>query len=87
MRQNGQRPSLIRATVSAGFEITINEFFGGTISTNALSWLPLLKQYWNRFSDWLPRIDGIIKSVVSRSPPHFGRRWMVAGHGRNFRRH
>jgi hypothetical protein len=49
--------------------LTINEFFGGTLSANALSWLPLLKQYWNRFSDWLPRIDGIIKSVVSRSPP------------------
>ena len=40
--------------------LTINEFFGGTLSANALSWLPLLKQYWNRFSDWLPRIDGII---------------------------
>jgi hypothetical protein len=49
---------------------TINEFFGGTLSANALSWLPLLKQYWNRFSDWLPRIDRIIRSVVSRSPPH-----------------
>jgi hypothetical protein len=50
--------------------VTINEFFGGTLSANALSWLPLLKQYWNRFSDWLPRIDRIIRSVVSRSPPH-----------------
>jgi hypothetical protein len=50
--------------------ITINDFFGGTLSTNALSWLQLLKQYWNRFSDWLPRIDRIIRSVVSRSPPH-----------------
>ena len=50
--------------------ITINDFFGGTLSTNALSWLPLLKQYWNRFSNWLPRIDRVIRSVVSRSPPH-----------------
>jgi hypothetical protein len=49
--------------------VTINEFFGGTLSANALSWLPLLKQYWNRFSDWLPRIDRVIRSVVSRSPP------------------
>ena len=59
--------------------VTINEFFGGTLSTNALSWLPLLKQYWNRFSGWLPRIDRIIRSVVSRSPPHSDAagRWKV----------
>jgi hypothetical protein len=50
--------------------LTINEFFDGTLNTNALSWLPLLKQYWNRFSDWRPRIDRILKSVVSRPPPH-----------------
>jgi transposase len=50
--------------------LTINEYFGGTLNTNALSWLPLLKQYWNRFSNWRPRIDRIIRSVVSRSPPH-----------------
>jgi hypothetical protein len=49
---------------------TISDFFGGTISTNALSWLPLLKQYWNRFSNRLPQIDHIIRSVVARSPPH-----------------
>ena len=48
---------------------TISDFFGGTISTNALSWLPLLKQYWNRFSNRLPQIDHIIRSVVARSPP------------------
>jgi Domain of unknown function (DUF6431) len=52
--------------------VTINEFFGGSLSANALSWLPLLKQYWNRFSDWLPQIDRVIRSVVSRSPPHSG---------------
>jgi hypothetical protein len=50
--------------------VTISEFFGGTISANALSWLPLLKQYWNRFANWLPQIDRVIKSAVSRSPPH-----------------
>jgi len=59
--------------------VTINEFFGGTLSTNALSWLPLLKQYWNRFSGWLPRIDRIIRSVVSRrlirTPLDGGRSW------------
>jgi hypothetical protein len=49
--------------------VTINEFFGGTLSANALSWLPLLKQYWNRFANWLPKIDRIIRSAVSRSPP------------------
>ena len=49
---------------------TINEFFGGTLGTNALSWLSLLKQYWNRFTNWLPQIDRIIRSVVARSPPH-----------------
>jgi hypothetical protein len=48
---------------------TTSEFFGGTISANALSWLPLLKQYWNRFANWFPQIDRIIKSVVERSPP------------------
>ncbi len=48
---------------------TINEFFGGTLKTNDLPWLPLLKQYWNRFSNWLPQIDRIIKSLVARSPP------------------
>jgi len=50
--------------------LTINEFFEGTLSANALSWLPLLKQYWNRFSHWIPQIDRVIRSVVSRSPPH-----------------
>jgi len=49
---------------------TISEFFGGTISTRALSWLPLLKQYWNRFTIWLPQIDRVVGSVVSRSPPY-----------------
>lgn len=48
---------------------TINEFFGGTLKTNDLPWLPLLKQYWNRFSNWLPQIDRILKSLVTRSPP------------------
>jgi hypothetical protein len=48
---------------------TISEFFGGTINSNALSWLPLLKQYWNRFSNWLPKIQSILNSVVERSPP------------------
>jgi hypothetical protein len=49
---------------------TTNEFFGGTLGTNALSWLPLLQQYWNRFAKWIPEIDRVIKSVVERSPPH-----------------
>lgn len=48
---------------------TISEFFGGTIDTDALSWLPLLKQYWTRFANWLPQIHDIIRSVVERSPP------------------
>ena len=49
---------------------TTNEFFGGTLGTNALSWLPLLQQYWNRFTKWIPEINRVIKSVVERSPPH-----------------
>jgi hypothetical protein len=49
---------------------TINEFFGGTMKTSALSWLPLLKQYWDRFLNWLPQIDRVVRSVVSRAPPH-----------------
>jgi hypothetical protein len=49
---------------------TINEFFGGTLSTNSLSWLSLLQQYWNRFAKWIPEINHVIKSVVERSPPH-----------------
>jgi hypothetical protein len=48
---------------------TISEFFGGTLGTGSLSWLSLLKQYWNRFANWLPEIDRIIRSVVERSPP------------------
>jgi len=49
--------------------VTISEFFGGTLATTALSWLPLLKQYWNRFTNWLPQIEKIIRSLVERSPP------------------
>jgi len=49
--------------------VTINEFFGGSLNAAALSWLPLLKQYWNRFANWFPKIERIIKSVVERSPP------------------
>ena len=48
---------------------TISEFFSGTLGTGSLSWLPLLKQYWNRFASWLPRIDRHVRSVVERSPP------------------
>jgi hypothetical protein len=49
---------------------TTNDFFGGTLGANALSWLPLLQQYWNRFTKWIPEINRVIKSVVERSPPH-----------------
>ena len=49
---------------------TINEFFGGTLGANSLSWLSLLQQYWNRFTKWIPEINHVIKSVVERSPPH-----------------
>jgi hypothetical protein len=49
--------------------VTISEFFGGTLATTALSWLPLLKQYWNHFTNWLPQIEKIIRSLVERSPP------------------
>jgi len=49
--------------------VTISKYFGGTLATTALSWLPRLKQYWNRFTNWLPEIDNIIRSVVERSPP------------------
>ena len=48
---------------------TINEFFKGTLGAGSLSWLSLLKQYWNKFSNWLPEIDDIIRSMVERSPP------------------
>jgi hypothetical protein len=47
----------------------ISEFFKGTLGTGSLSWLTLLKQYWNKFANWLPEIDGIMRSVVERSPP------------------
>ena len=49
---------------------TTHEFFGGTLGANALSWLPLLQQYWNRFTKRIPEIDRVIRSVVERSPPH-----------------
>jgi hypothetical protein len=48
---------------------TISEFFDGALGTDVLSWLPLLQQYWNRFANWLPKIDAIIRSAVERSPP------------------
>jgi hypothetical protein len=48
---------------------TINDFFGGGLNANALSWLPLLKQYWRRFSDWIPQIYRIAGSFLERSPP------------------
>jgi hypothetical protein len=48
---------------------TISEFFGGTLGAGSLSWLSLLKEYWNRFTNWLPEIDDIIRSAVERSPP------------------
>ncbi len=51
-------------------DATINEFFDGTLSANALSLRPLLKQYWNRFANWLPRIDPVMRSMVARSPSH-----------------
>lgn len=48
---------------------TISEFFSGTLVANSVSWLPLLKQYWNRFGDWLPKIERLIELLVERSPP------------------
>jgi hypothetical protein len=48
---------------------TISEFFSGSLAAGKLSWLPLLKQYWNRFSDWLPHIQAAVNSLVSRAPP------------------
>ena len=48
---------------------TINEFFGGSLAAGKLSWLPLLKQYWKRFSDWLPRLQATVALTVSRAPP------------------
>ncbi len=48
---------------------TISEFFKGALRARSLSWLPLLKHYWNKFANWLPEIDDIIRSVVERSPP------------------
>ena len=48
---------------------TISEFFKGTPDTHSLCWLSLLKQYWNKFANWLPEIDDIMRSVVERSPP------------------
>ena len=48
---------------------TITEFFTGTLGARSLSWLPLLKLYWNKFANWLPEIDGDIRSLVERSPP------------------
>lgn len=49
--------------------VTINEFFNGTVSAHGLKWLSLLKQYWNRFKKWLPAVESTIASLVERSPP------------------
>jgi hypothetical protein len=48
----------------------ISEFFDGALGANSLSWLPLLKQYWNRFANWLPEIEPFLKAMAARSPPH-----------------
>lgn len=48
---------------------TIGEFFGGALGSRSLSWLPLLKQYWRRFTKWLPQIELTVKLIVERSPP------------------
>lgn len=48
---------------------TISEFFTGSVSATALSWLPLLKQYWNRFANWVPKIGKILRTVTQRAPP------------------
>jgi hypothetical protein len=65
---------------------TISEFFTGTIGASSLSWLPLLKQYWNKFVNWLPKIDDVILSVTERSPPRPDAMgwWAVISHGSNF---
>src|SRR4051812_20436348 len=31
---------------------TIGDFFNGSLPSTSLSWLPLLKQYWTRFTKW-----------------------------------
>jgi transposase len=49
---------------------TINEYFGGTLHAPALTWLSLLKQYWKRFSEWLPDIERTLRVLANRSPPH-----------------
>ena len=47
----------------------VDQFFHGAIPAGALSWLTLLKQYWNRFSAWIPEVDKLLGPLVERSPP------------------
>ncbi len=49
---------------------TINDFFSGTVGAHGLKWLSLLKQYWNRFANWLPAIESTIAALLERSPPN-----------------
>lgn len=41
-----------------------------------LAWLPLLKQYRSQFANWIPDLDHILGSFLTRSPPyHFVPQW------------
>jgi hypothetical protein len=49
---------------------TIDRFFCDESPADALWWQPLLEQYWNRFTNWIPELARLIGSKLTRSPPH-----------------
>ena len=49
---------------------TIDAFFCGYPRAEALTWQPLLKRYWNRFTKWIPQIHRLLGALLTRSPPH-----------------
>lgn len=48
---------------------TIDRYFSGDSPADALWWQPLLKQYWNRFTKWIPQLARLLGLEVSRAPP------------------
>jgi len=48
---------------------TINAFFCGHPGSEALSWRPHLRRYWNRFTNWIPDLHRFVGSLLARCPP------------------
>jgi hypothetical protein len=51
--------------------VTIERFFNGAVfGADTLTWRHLLRRYWRRFTQWLPKLMKTIGRVLGLSPPH-----------------